>query len=70
MRTAITLPTADETSQAQSCAFRPLGGLMGVSLVTDWVCHDAATAPDGTPVDGPFYTLRYDFVLNPAPAAK
>lgn len=38
--------------------------------VTDWVRHDGGTAPDGTPMDGPFYTLEYDFVLNPAAAAK
>jgi hydroxyquinol 1,2-dioxygenase len=36
------------------------------SLVADWVRHAAGTAPDGTHVDTPFYTLDFDFVLNPA----
>jgi hydroxyquinol 1,2-dioxygenase len=36
------------------------------SLVGDWIRHDAGTAPDGTKMDAPFYTLDFDFVLNPA----
>ena len=35
------------------------------TLISDWVKHEAGTAPDGTPMDRPFYTLNYDFVLNP-----
>jgi len=33
------------------------------SLVTPFVRHDPGTAPDGTDVDGPFYTMSYDIVL-------
>jgi len=36
------------------------------TLISDWVRHEAGTAPDGSVVDGPYYTLHYDFVLNPA----
>lgn len=36
------------------------------TLVSDWVQHAAGTAPDGSRLDRPFYTLNYDFVLNPA----
>jgi len=35
------------------------------SLVAQWVRHEAGLAPDGTTVDKPFHTLRYEFVLNP-----
>lgn len=35
------------------------------SLIGDWIRHDPGTAPDGTKLDGPFYTLDFDFVLNP-----
>jgi hydroxyquinol 1,2-dioxygenase len=35
------------------------------SLVVDWVRHPAGTAPDGTRMEQDFYTLDYDFVLNP-----
>jgi hydroxyquinol 1,2-dioxygenase len=38
------------------------------TLISDWVRHDPGTAPDGTVMDRPFYTLNYDFVLNPAKA--
>jgi hydroxyquinol 1,2-dioxygenase len=34
--------------------------------VADWVEHPPGVAPDGTRMDTPFYTLDYDFVLNPA----
>jgi hydroxyquinol 1,2-dioxygenase len=33
------------------------------TLVADWVRHEAGTAPDGTAMDRPFYTLQFDFVL-------
>jgi hydroxyquinol 1,2-dioxygenase len=36
------------------------------SLIADWVRHDAGVAPDGTQMHNAFYTLQYDFVLNPA----
>jgi hydroxyquinol 1,2-dioxygenase len=36
------------------------------SLIGDWVRHEAGTAPDGSRVDAPFYTLDFDFVLNRA----
>ncbi|MBS0452115.1 MAG: intradiol ring-cleavage dioxygenase [Proteobacteria bacterium] len=36
------------------------------TLVADWVRHEPGPAPDGTHSEMPFYTLQYDFVLNPA----
>jgi hydroxyquinol 1,2-dioxygenase len=36
------------------------------SLIADWVRHDAGRAPDGSDCEVPFYTLDFDFVLNPA----
>jgi hydroxyquinol 1,2-dioxygenase len=36
------------------------------SLITDFVPHEAGTAPDGTAMDGPYYTMNYDFVLVPS----
>lgn len=38
------------------------------TLISDWVRHDAGQAPDGTAMSKPFYTLNYDFVLNPVKA--
>ncbi len=38
------------------------------SLIADWVAHAPGTAPDGTQSDVPFFTLDFDFVLNPARA--
>ncbi|QDQ84118.1 intradiol ring-cleavage dioxygenase [Paraburkholderia megapolitana] len=38
------------------------------TLVVEWVKHAPGIAPDGTSMSVPFYTLDYDFVLNPAPA--
>jgi hydroxyquinol 1,2-dioxygenase len=35
------------------------------SLIADWVRHDGGTAPDGSKPGTPFYTLDFDFVLNP-----
>jgi hydroxyquinol 1,2-dioxygenase len=35
------------------------------SLISDFVRHESGTAPDGTEMDKPFYTLNYDFVLAP-----
>jgi hydroxyquinol 1,2-dioxygenase len=36
------------------------------SLIAEWVQHPPGIAPDGTPLDEAFYTLDFDFVLNPA----
>ncbi|UHL66417.1 intradiol ring-cleavage dioxygenase [Paralcaligenes sp. KSB-10] len=35
------------------------------SLIADWVRHPAGMGPDGKRCDKPFYTLDFDFVLNP-----
>ncbi|WP_394780850.1 intradiol ring-cleavage dioxygenase [Undibacterium sp.] len=35
------------------------------SLLADWVRHEAGVAPDGSQLDVSFYTLDFDFVLNP-----
>ena len=35
------------------------------TLIADWVRHEAGTMPDGLRSDVPYYTLQYDFVLNP-----
>lgn len=40
------------------------------SLVADWVRHEPGRAPDGTTLDAPFYTLNFDFVLNPRQDGK
>ena len=36
------------------------------SLITEFVLHEPGTAPDGTELDVPYYTARYDFVLVPS----
>ena len=36
------------------------------SLVTPFARHPAGTAPDGTPMDTPYYTVNYDFRLRRA----
>ncbi|MFM1988110.1 MAG: hypothetical protein RJA99_1067 [Pseudomonadota bacterium] len=40
------------------------------SLVADWVRHEPGIAPDGSVRTVPFHTLDFDFVLNPADAAR
>ncbi len=35
------------------------------SLIADWVLHREGRAPDGQHFTSPFYTLDYDFVINP-----
>lgn len=35
------------------------------TLVAQWVRRAPGTAPDGSRIDTPYYTLDYDFVLNP-----
>lgn len=38
------------------------------SLVADWVEHAPGVTPDGSHSEAPFYTLDFQFVLNPMPA--
>jgi hydroxyquinol 1,2-dioxygenase len=40
------------------------------SLVAEWVRHPAGPGPDGSLVAMPFYTLDFDFVLNPVSGAS
>jgi hydroxyquinol 1,2-dioxygenase len=40
------------------------------SLVASFVQHPAGALPDGTRSSAPFYTLHYDFVLQPSAAAS
>lgn len=35
------------------------------TLVVDWDRHEPGTAPNGTTMNEPYYTVSYDFVLNP-----
>ncbi|RKF50137.1 intradiol ring-cleavage dioxygenase [Paraburkholderia fungorum] len=35
------------------------------TLIVDWLHHEPGVAPDGTKMDVPFYTVEYEFVLNP-----
>jgi hydroxyquinol 1,2-dioxygenase len=35
------------------------------TLITDWIKHGAGVMPDGSVSTTEFYTLDYDFVLNP-----
>ncbi|MEX3932144.1 intradiol ring-cleavage dioxygenase [Paraburkholderia phymatum] len=35
------------------------------TLIVEWKRHEPGTAPDGRNLDAPWYTLDYDFVLNP-----
>jgi hydroxyquinol 1,2-dioxygenase len=35
------------------------------SLIADWVQHQPGLAPDGSRMEIPFYTLDFNFVLNP-----
>src|SRR5262245_43344341 len=35
------------------------------SLIAEWIRHEGGKAPDGTQMDTAFYTLDFDFVLNP-----
>jgi hydroxyquinol 1,2-dioxygenase len=39
------------------------------SLIVPFAQHAAGTAPDGTPMKQPFYTVQYDFVLTNATVA-
>jgi hydroxyquinol 1,2-dioxygenase len=39
------------------------------TLIADWVRHEAGKAPDGSQSPVPFYTLDFDFVLNPLPGS-
>jgi hydroxyquinol 1,2-dioxygenase len=35
------------------------------SLIAEWIRHEPGTAPDGTRMEKPYYTLDFEFVLNP-----
>jgi len=35
------------------------------SLIAQWQRHEPGVAPDGSTPDEPFYSLDFDFVLNP-----
>lgn len=35
------------------------------SLITTFERHEPGEAPDGRAMDAPFYTIEYDFVMNP-----
>ncbi|MCS0628226.1 intradiol ring-cleavage dioxygenase [Telluria mixta] len=39
------------------------------SLIAEWIRHPPGPGPDGSVVPVPFYTLDFDFVLNPLPGA-
>ena len=36
------------------------------SLIANWQRHEPGLAPDGTRMNQPYYTLHFDFMLNPA----
>jgi len=40
------------------------------TLIAEWVHHEPGMAPDGTPMEISFYTLDFDFVLNPVCARQ
>jgi hydroxyquinol 1,2-dioxygenase len=40
------------------------------TLIADWIRHQAGETPDGTSSPVPFYTLEFDFVLNPLPTSQ
>jgi hydroxyquinol 1,2-dioxygenase len=40
------------------------------SLIVEWIKHEPGIAPDGSSMSTPFYTLDYNFVLNPEGEAK
>ncbi|MBN9425710.1 MAG: hydroxyquinol 1,2-dioxygenase, partial [Burkholderiales bacterium] len=40
------------------------------SLIADWVEHPPGVGPDGSEQREPYYTLNFDFVLNPASENK
>jgi Dioxygenase/YCII-related domain len=39
------------------------------SLIGDWVRHEAGATPDGNRSETPWYSLDFDFVLNPVAAS-
>jgi len=36
------------------------------TLIAEWKRHEPGVAPDGREIDVPWYSLEYDFVLNPS----
>ncbi|WP_407364326.1 intradiol ring-cleavage dioxygenase (plasmid) [Pseudomonas luteola] len=51
----------------KGCQYLDSDAVFGVrsSLIADWVRHEPGVAPDGQHYDTAFYTLNFDFVLNP-----
>lgn len=49
------------------CQYLESDAVFGVrsSLIVDWDPHAPGIAPDGSKIDSDFYTVHYDFVLNP-----
>ncbi|SPC18381.1 intradiol ring-cleavage dioxygenase [Cupriavidus taiwanensis] len=55
------------------CQYLDSDAVFGVrsSLIANWVRHDAGTGPNGTACSTPYYSLAFDFILNPvADAAR
>lgn len=49
------------------CQYLESDAVFGVrsSLIVDWNQHNPGVAPDGSKIDSEFYTVHYDFVMNP-----
>ena len=55
----------------EGCQYLDSDAVFGVrsSLVAEWVRHEAGIAPDSNLYETAFYTLEFDFILNPVSAA-
>jgi hydroxyquinol 1,2-dioxygenase len=55
----------------RACPYLETDVVYGVKapLIVDFVDNPPGTAPNGEQIDRPFYTIRYDFVLQPAAPA-
>nr|WP_315592760.1 intradiol ring-cleavage dioxygenase [uncultured Cupriavidus sp.] len=51
----------------EGCQYLDSDAVFGVrsSLIADWVEHPSGTTPDGQHSSTPFFTLNFDFILNP-----
>lgn len=51
----------------EGCQYLDSDAVFGVrsSLVAEWVHHEPGHAPNGDYCDTPFYSLNFDFILNP-----
>lgn len=51
----------------EGCKYLDSDAVFGVrsSLIADWVEHPSGTTPDGQHSPTPFFTLNFDFILNP-----